>query len=190
MAGFHESFDHGVGKLNHTWGNVDTSVSGQITLRGNSGAMQKPGNASAGEGYGRWEVTAKMSADVQGPAALLWPGNDKWPGPEYDIVEVIHGRPYGTVHWSNNGKDAYKSTYWNHIDETKKHTYAIDWKPGEIDFYVDGKYVGGFDDHIGKDYAHGGVDMVMSVMNRGFESKDAFITVYDVSYKPHGDDVW
>ena len=182
MAGFYESFDNGVGMLNHTWGKVDTSVDGQITLRGNSGAMQKPGSASTGEGYGRWEVTAKMSADVQGPAALLWPGNDKWPGPEYDIVEVIDGRPYGTVHWNNKGKDAYQTTHWGHIDETKVHKYALEWKPGEVDYFVDGKRVGGFETHIGKEHADGGVDMLLSLMNRDFESSKAFMTVYDVKY--------
>lgn len=183
-SGFYESFDNGVGILNHTWGRVDTSVDGQITLRGNSGAMQAPTGASAGGGYGHYEVTAKMSANSQGPAALLWPGNDKWPGPEYDIVEVINGHPYGTVHWNNNGRDAYQTTHWYQIDETKVHTYAIDWKPGEIDYFVDGKWVGGFDTHVGKDFAHGGIDEVLSVMNRDFENPNSFMTVYSVSYKP------
>jgi Glycosyl hydrolases family 16 len=189
MGGFYESFDNGVGMLNNTWGDVDTSVRGQITLRGNAGAMQHTGGNDAGNGYGRYEVTAKMSADSQGPAALLWPGNDKWPGPEYDIVEVINGHPYGTVHWNNGGRDAYQTTHWNNIDETQKHTYALDWQPGRIDYYVDGKYMGGFSDHIGKDAAHGGVNEVLSVMNRDFEDHNAFITVYDVKYTP-ADNVW
>jgi len=110
LADFYEGFDNGVGALHHTWnsGNIETG-GGQLTLHGDAGAMQQPWGKDAGQGYGYYEVTAKMSADVQGPAALLWPGDDKWPGPEYDIVEVINGHPYGTVHWNN-------------VDETQKHT--------------------------------------------------------------------
>jgi beta-glucanase (GH16 family) len=181
LAGFYESFDSGVGIFNNTWGKVDTSIPGQITLRGNSGAMQK----GDGNGYGRYEITAKMSADVQGPAALLWPANDEWPGAEYDIVEVIDGRPYGTVHWNNNGKDAYKSSYWNHIDETKVHTYAIEWHGNRIDYFVDDRHVGTIK-HAGPDAAHGGINELMGFMNRDFESQDAFLTVYSASYDPWG----
>ena len=39
-SGFFESFDNGVGALNHTWGNIDTSVRGQVTLTGDSGMME------------------------------------------------------------------------------------------------------------------------------------------------------
>jgi hypothetical protein len=50
---FHESFDNGIGALNHHWGgNVDTSVPGQITLTGHAGTMEFPGGISAGHGYG------------------------------------------------------------------------------------------------------------------------------------------
>ncbi len=181
MAGFYESFDKGVGIFNNTWGKVDTSVKGQITLKGNSGAMQKGG----GNGYGYYEVTAKMSKDVQGPAVVLWPHDDKWPGAEYDMVEVIDDRPYGTVHWNNKGKDAYQSSYWNNIDETKVHTYGLDWDGKKIDFYVDDKYMGTVWKG-GKDLDHGGTNVLMSLMNRDFESKDAFLTVYSASYDPWG----
>ncbi len=184
---FFESFDHGVGALDHTWGNgIDTSVKGQVTIRGDSGIMEKPWGKAAGHGYGTFSVKAKMSADVQGPAALLWPGDDRWPGPEYDIVEVIHGKAYGTVHWNNNGRDAYTTRTFHGVDETKVHTYTLDWKPGKIAYYVDGKWMGEVKHNIGKDHANGGVDSVFSIMNRDFESKHSFITAYEVSYKPHG----
>jgi Glycosyl hydrolases family 16 len=181
LAGFYENFDHGTGIFNNTWGKVDTSVHGQITLRGNSGAMQTGG----GNGYGHYEVTAKMSANVQGPAALLWPANNKWPGPEYDIVEVISGHPYGTVHWNNHGKDAYATSHWNQIDETQKHTYALDWHGNKIDYSVDGRHVGSIN-HGGKDAGHGGINELMSLMNRDFESDHAYLTVYSASYDPWG----
>ena len=80
MADFYESFDNGVGILNHTWGSVDTSKDGQVTLTGYSGIMQRPTGDSAGNGYGTYEFTLSMKGNQQGPAALLWPGNDEWPG--------------------------------------------------------------------------------------------------------------
>lgn len=184
LAGFYESFDNGVGILNHTWGSVDTSVAGEITLRGNSGAMQRPWSADVGNGYGRYEVTAKMSADQAGPAALLWPADDKWPGPEYDIVEVLNGTPYGVVHWKDGGGwDSYESRWFNGVDETQVHKYAIEWREGRIDFFIDGQHYGTVDHNVGADYAHGGVNSVMSMMN---SNHNTFLTVYDVSYSPFG----
>lgn len=184
LAGFYESFDNGVGILNHTWGSIDTSVAGEITLRGNSGAMQRPWSADAGNGYGRYEVTAKMSADQAGPAALLWPADDKWPGPEYDIVEVLNGTPYGVVHWKDGGGwDSYESRWFNGVDETQVHKYAIEWREGRIDFFIDGQNYGTVDQNVGADYAHGGINSVMSMMN---SNSDTFLTVYDVSYSPFG----
>jgi len=181
LAGFYENFDHGTGIFNNTWGNVDTSTPGQITLKGNSGAMQTGG----GEGYGHYEIEAKMSGDKQGPAALLWPADGKWPGHEYDMVEVIDGHAYGTVHWNDNGHDGYKTATFNGVDETQKHTYAIDWHGDTIDYKVDGKQVASID-HAGSDAAHGGTNELMSLMNRDFESHDAFLTVYSASYDPWG----
>jgi beta-glucanase (GH16 family) len=184
LAGFYESFDSGVGLLNHTWnsGNIQTG-GGQLTLRGDSGAMQNPTGPAAGNGYGYYEVTAKMSADVQGPAVLLWPGNDEWPGPEIDIVEVIDGRPYGTLHWNENGNDAYRSVFFNGVDETQTHKYAVEWSPDKVEWFVDGRSQGAITDHVPKDYAHGGIDQTLSVMNRGWEG--GWLTVQDVSYTSH-----
>src|SRR3954466_10316376 len=112
---FSESFDNGIGALNHTWGNgIDTSVRGQVTISGNSGIMENPGGASAGHGYGSYSITASMSGHATGPAALLWPGNDKWPGPEMDLAEFIGGRPYGTMHFrGSGGRDGLCSVFYN-----------------------------------------------------------------------------
>ncbi|MBD0273763.1 MAG: hypothetical protein ICV73_17775, partial [Acetobacteraceae bacterium] len=80
-SSFYESFDNGTGQLNHHWaGSIDTSVKGQITLRGNSGVMEKPSGSDAGHGYGQYTVTAKVEGNQVGPAALLWPADDRWPG--------------------------------------------------------------------------------------------------------------
>ena len=181
LAGFYESFNSGVGMLNHTWnsGNIRTG-GGELTLTGDSGAMQRPTGADAGNGFGYYEVTARMSADVQGPAVLLWPGNDRWPGPEIDIVEVIDGRPYGTLHWNDGGRDAYVSVFFDGVDETQTHKYGVSWTADKVEWFVDGQSQGAVTEHVPQDYAHGGIDMTMSTMNRGWEG--GWLNVQDVSY--------
>jgi hypothetical protein len=189
LAGdFVESFDNGVGALNHVWGNanIDTSVPGQVTVSGSTGGlMEKPTGASAGHGYGSYTVVASLSGDTEGSAALLWPGDDKWPGPEYDIVEVINGKAYGTVHFAGpDGGDRYNTVFYDGIDESEVHTYTLDWQPGSITYYVDGAKIGTVTEGVGADYANGGVNEVLGLMNR---SPETSMTVYEVSYSPSGD---
>lgn len=183
MADFHESFDNGVGKLNHKWGNIDTSVDGQVTLRGYSGMMERPSGDSAGHGYGTYEITASLKGNQQGPAALLWPGNDKWPGQEVDLVEIHHGNPYGTAHHEKaNGGDGYRTVDYD-IDESGVHTYKVVWEPGKLTYSVDGQEVGEITKNVTADHAHGGVDLVFGALNI---NPNTSITVYDMKY----DDVW
>jgi len=108
---FYESFDNGTGALGNAWGNgLDTSVKGQITLDGSHGGlMQHASGANAGFGYGSYTLPAKVEGDQVGPAALLWPSDDRWPGTEIDFVEVLpNGTAYGTAHNGNNGYDWYE----------------------------------------------------------------------------------
>jgi hypothetical protein len=74
------------------------------------------------------------------------------------MVEVIHGRAYGAMHW-----DA-----------------------GRVTYSVDGRAMGWINHNLGHDHAHGGTDVVMSLMNG---SNDTHLTVYEVSYTP-SDDAW
>jgi beta-glucanase (GH16 family) len=187
LPGYFESFDNGLGSFDHTWGDADTSKSGQVTLRGNSGVMiDNPTHKSMGTGYGYYEVKASMSADKIGPAVVLWPGNNEWPGGEYDMVEVIHGRAYGTVHWDAGGKDGYDVVDFHGVNETQVHTYGLEWEEDRITYSVDGQEMGSIGHNVGRDYAHGGTDVVMSLMNG---SNDTHLTVYEVSYTP-SDDAW
>lgn len=187
-SSFYESFDNGTGALTHQWaGNVDTSVSGQITLRGYSGVMERPSGSDAGHGYGQYTVTAKVEGNQVGPAALLWPSNDKWPGTELDFVEVLpDGTAYGTAHNGNNGYDWYEAKMFWGTDESQVHTYGIDWQPDRVSFTVDGKDAGTVWMDT-KDAANGGSNVVFGAMNK---SDDTSITVYDMSYTPNGGDVW
>jgi beta-glucanase (GH16 family) len=182
---FIESFDNGVGALSHVWGSasIDTSVPGQITLGGHGGAMERPWSADSGHGYGTYTVVAALHGDQAGPAALLWPANDQWPGPEFDIVEIHEGRPYGVVHFNDNGNDNYTSVWYDGFDYSQPHTYTLDWQPGRITFYVDGREMGTVTEGVGADYAHGGINEVFGIMNR---NSDTAITVYEVSYTENG----
>ena len=87
------------------------------------------------------------------------------------------------MHFSGGGNDVYGSVYYDGVDESKVHTYTLDWQPGSVTFSVDGRVYGGFSDNVGRDYDHGGINEVFSIMNRGGGTS---ITVYDISYSPSG----
>ncbi len=193
-----ESFDNGLGKLGHAWGHYDTSTKGQVTVSGfasdnyqvNGGIMVKPAGASAGDGYGLYNFTLKMSGDGPGPFAALWPATDRWPGPELDVVEQQPGgKPYSTIHWkAADGGDGYKPYMLGDVNTREVHTYSINWQQEKIEFFVDGKLKATATDHIPKDFAHGGENSAAGV---GFQASwtpetqhgvNQSVTVYDVSY--------
>ncbi|SDB72395.1 family 16 glycosylhydrolase [Belnapia rosea] len=180
MANFFETFSRGVGQLNHTWGKIDASVAGQVTLTGNSGMMQWPSSASAGNGYGHYEIVAALKGNQAGPAILLWPGNDKWPGTEMDLAEIHNGSVYGTAHHkTSTGGDGYRTVTYSGVDESKPHKYTLDWTPGKLVFGVDGRTYGTITKNVGKDFEHGGIDAVFGALNNNSHTS---VTVYEMSY--------
>lgn len=101
--------------------------------------------------FGRYEVRAKLPVGKGlWPAVWMLPEEDKYGGwaasGEIDIMESWGSKPNavaGTLHygetWPNNrytGKE-FKLPEGNGIDTW--HTYAIEWEPGEIRWYVDGE---------------------------------------------------
>ncbi|WP_214737845.1 carbohydrate binding domain-containing protein [Exiguobacterium sp. s162] len=101
--------------------------------------------------YGRYEMRAKLpTGKGLWPAFWMLPEEDRYGGwaasGEIDIMESWGSQPdkvAGTIHygetWPNNkytGKD-YHFTEGDGID--KWHTYAVEWEPGEIRWYVDGQ---------------------------------------------------
>ena len=101
--------------------------------------------------YGRYEMRAKLpTGKGLWPAFWMLPEEDRYGGwaasGEIDIMESWGSQPdkvAGTIHygetWPNNkytGKD-YHFAEGDGID--KWHTYAIEWEPGEIRWYVDGQ---------------------------------------------------
>jgi len=94
--------------------------------------------------YGYYEARMKVQGG-QGvwPAFWLLPTSQKWP-PEIDIMELLGGRTNRillTSHWADAlGKSQEDSSTITGPDFTKGwHTYAVNWQPGRIDWYIDGR---------------------------------------------------
>ncbi len=94
--------------------------------------------------YGWFEARMKVPGS-QGmwPAFWLLPASKKWP-PEIDIMELIgreKNKVYLTLHEKQAGTWKPKSfgKAFEATDFTADfHTYAVEWAPGEIVWYVDG----------------------------------------------------
>ena len=186
---FVESFDSGVGALSHTWGDtskIDTGVPGEVTVSGTAGFMEWPSGPDAGHGYGTFEMVAKLSGDKPGPALVLWPADDRWPGQEFDLGEILEdGRPYLTTHWADgNGDNAYDSHVADGVDESRWHTWAVRWEPGRLTYTVDGVVVGEDTEHVPADFAHGGENDVFGGMNR--PGDDTSLTLGEIRWTPLG----
>ena len=101
-----------------------------------SGAFQQGWN---GQLYGRYEIRAKLDPG-QGlsGALLLWPSDDEG-GAEVDLIESrFADRSLNNISVHSDGKyDSWEFRY----DATQWHTYAVDWLPGQLVFYLDGQEI-------------------------------------------------
>jgi beta-glucanase (GH16 family) len=94
--------------------------------------------------YGYYEARIKVPLGTGlWPAFWLLPTNQKWP-PEIDVMEVLGDKPESvlmTYYWPDaNGlpqKD--NSQYIRNTSADQWHTYAVNWQPGTIDWYIDGQ---------------------------------------------------
>jgi beta-glucanase (GH16 family) len=91
--------------------------------------------------YGWFEIRAKFPAGKgMWPAFWLLPETGAWP-PEIDVLEILGHQPnvvYMTNHWVT-GTHQQKGASWTGPDFSQGfHTFAIDWEPGLIVWYVDG----------------------------------------------------
>lgn len=99
--------------------------------------------------YGRFEVRARLVPGTgMFPAVWLQPANLRWGAwprsGEIDIVEQIGQRPTimaGSIHWGNTNDPQRKVTeYFSPTRLTDAfHTYAIEWEPGVVRWYIDGQ---------------------------------------------------
>lgn len=92
--------------------------------------------------YGWFEIRTKVPAGKgMWPAFWLLPANDTWP-PEIDVLEILGNEPdkvYMTNHWGSWNDHHQHGVGWTGPDFSQGfHTFAIDWEPGLIVWYVDG----------------------------------------------------
>jgi beta-glucanase (GH16 family) len=109
----------------------------RITARGNiSGGM----NHERSQTYGRWEFRARTEKGRGlGSAILLWPDSlDMRADGELDMMEVPdEGRSeaHFVIHYSTQNRLAGTQVAG---DFSQWHTFAMDWLPNRITWYVDG----------------------------------------------------
>ncbi|MBI1375933.1 MAG: family 16 glycosylhydrolase [Frankiales bacterium] len=93
--------------------------------------------------YGRYSVRFQADSTPGYKVAwLLWPDSDSWPAdgeidfPEGDLSSTISA--YAHYASSSGGQDAFElSTTFSGW-----HTSTVEWKPGKVVFYLDGKVIG------------------------------------------------
>lgn len=93
--------------------------------------------------YGRFEVRARLPRG-QGiwPAHWMLPVDGSWP-PEIDFMEMLGHEPnkvYQTVHFGTCQNHQQNGRSYAGPDFSRDfHTFAVEWEPNEIRFYVDGR---------------------------------------------------
>ena len=71
------------------------------------------------------------------PAFWTWPSNEQWP-PEIDAMEFYGDAP-SRAYLTYHGEDRSTGTVISSRDWTDEwHTFAVDWRPGFLTWYVDG----------------------------------------------------
>lgn len=86
--------------------------------------------------YGYFESRLKCPAMLGGWCAF-WLWADPQSSAEIDITETLANAPY--VHNMNlHGAATFSKTYKMSTPNTEWHTYAVDWQPGYIKWYIDG----------------------------------------------------
>ena len=94
------------------------------------------------QAFGRFEMRAKLPK-TQGiwPAFWLLPQPTGWP-PEIDIMELLGHQPntvYMTNHWgTSSSPDHLTFSYTGPDYSADFHTFACEWFPDRIDYYIDG----------------------------------------------------
>jgi beta-glucanase (GH16 family) len=101
------------------------------------------GSRKFAQKYGWFEIRCRVPAGKGlWPAFWLLPATRTWP-PEIDILEILDHDP-STVYFTTHWRDANR----RHLSDGHRfkgpdfsadfHTFAVDWEPGTIVWYVDG----------------------------------------------------
>lgn len=136
-----------------------------------SGLMQRAWGAEAGQGYGLYSFSGRMEGNQgAGPAMLLWPATNAWPGPEVDAIESAdpsRETGYWAVHYrGDDGQDHYDVRPVA-ADLTREHEYSVLWEPGRLTYYLDGEEIATTTEHVPVAAEDGGQNLVMAVQVSG-----------------------
>jgi beta-glucanase (GH16 family) len=72
------------------------------------------------------------------PTILLWPKDDNWPqGGEIDLLESPHGTRTHAIAVVHNLTTSNMKSQGLAGNQSDWHTYAVDWLPNRITFYID-----------------------------------------------------
>jgi hypothetical protein len=185
----HESFENSIGPFTENWG-VDFSTFGEARFFGNqysTAGMKEPGaDPSIGHGYGTYTVNAMLTGKTAGSAIMLWPGDNKYPGPEIDLAELKPdgtGHQYATVHWNESGQNDQQQYYFDDVQSGVFHNYQAVWEPGKITLSIDHHIVAVVTSHVPADYNHGGMNETFAFLNNNDATS---LVVRDVSFVPLG----
>lgn len=108
--------------------------------------------------YGKFEIRAKLpTGKGTWPAIWMMPTESAygtWPqSGEIDILEYVGYDP-GVIHGSVHSKDYYFKTGNQYTDRTSiqdeddYHVYGLEWKPGSIEFFLDGQSYAKYEDGV------------------------------------------
>ena len=96
---------------------------------------------SFGQTYGRWEFRARTDhGRGLGSAILLWPDSEKLIDGEIDIAEVPaeqRDKAHFVLHSGEDGDTIVGGNMPG--DFSQWHTFAVDWLPDRVTWYVDGR---------------------------------------------------
>jgi licheninase len=116
-------------------------ANGEMTIigdaQGNSAGMAwRPGQL-----HGRWEACVKTppGAAAYHSVLLLWPDALDWPlGGEIDFMEILDPKRQITEGWLHFSSTNQRVGGTVEIDATQWHSWAVEWTPERIVYYVDG----------------------------------------------------
>lgn len=116
-----------------------------------SGYVQSGGYWYDSDTPNQWFKYGYFEARIQAQAVKgTWPAFWLWADPksprEIDIVEIIMRKPDVTYHTIHNDGQVFQVSKTYSEPLTHWHTYALDWQPGLIVWYVDGVETARYED--------------------------------------------
>jgi beta-glucanase (GH16 family) len=122
-----------------------TVADGVLTISGDADGNAEGMEWDPGVKYGRWEARVRTPVGDKDYHAvlLLWPNSENWPDDgEVDFMEdsdPTRQRTEFFLHFGNGTSDGDQLTGAVNVDATQWHTWAVEWAPGHITGYLDGR---------------------------------------------------